>query len=199
MVTFWYLWISEECGLCALRHGIQISMEAILACHPARSTEWLDCHPINLMQNCANYDVFAQAPLYMSMHCVLTWFLSDPEVWKWNQYLRWPYNCTSFQGHCVMSISTWHQWKHSAPHLLKLPPVSSLMLHTGRLGGLHLHLHIFAMFITRKVVKSLYIKFVIEIKSACITNFVFQIAKCILCTNLQTCEKEAASCSIKTS
>ena len=37
----------ENCGwgLCALRHGIQISMEAILACHPARSTEWLDCHP----------------------------------------------------------------------------------------------------------------------------------------------------------
>ena len=32
-------------GLCALRHGVQISMEAILACHPARSTEWLDCHP----------------------------------------------------------------------------------------------------------------------------------------------------------
>ena len=32
-------------GLCALRHGIQNSMEAILACHPARSTEWLDCHP----------------------------------------------------------------------------------------------------------------------------------------------------------
>ena len=28
-----------------LRHGIQTSMEAILACHPARSTEWLDCHP----------------------------------------------------------------------------------------------------------------------------------------------------------
>ena len=31
--------------LCVLRHAIQISMEAILACHPARSTEWLDCHP----------------------------------------------------------------------------------------------------------------------------------------------------------
>ena len=28
--------------LCTLRHGIQISMEAILACHPALSTEWLD-------------------------------------------------------------------------------------------------------------------------------------------------------------
>ena len=26
-------------------YGIQISMEAILACHPARSTEWLNCHP----------------------------------------------------------------------------------------------------------------------------------------------------------
>ena len=32
-------------GLCALCHGIQISMEAILACHPVRSTEWLDCYP----------------------------------------------------------------------------------------------------------------------------------------------------------
>ena len=32
-------------GLCPVRHGIQISMEAILACHPARSTKWLDCHP----------------------------------------------------------------------------------------------------------------------------------------------------------
>ena len=29
-------------GLCTWRHGIQKSMEAILACHPARSTEWLD-------------------------------------------------------------------------------------------------------------------------------------------------------------
>ena len=27
---------------CALHHGIQFSMEASLACHPARSTEWLD-------------------------------------------------------------------------------------------------------------------------------------------------------------
>ena len=32
---------TSQWGLCALRHGIQISMEAILACHP----EWLDCHP----------------------------------------------------------------------------------------------------------------------------------------------------------
>ena len=29
-------------GLCALRHGIQFSMEAILACHQARSTQCLD-------------------------------------------------------------------------------------------------------------------------------------------------------------
>ena len=36
---------SGQWGLCALRRGIQISMEAILACQPARSTEWLDCHP----------------------------------------------------------------------------------------------------------------------------------------------------------
>ena len=29
-------------GLYTLRHGIQSSMEAILACHPALSTKWLD-------------------------------------------------------------------------------------------------------------------------------------------------------------
>ena len=29
----------KKCGQYALRHGIQISMEAILACHPALSTE----------------------------------------------------------------------------------------------------------------------------------------------------------------
>ena len=29
-------------GLCALRYSIQVSMEAIMAFHPAKSTEWLD-------------------------------------------------------------------------------------------------------------------------------------------------------------
>ena len=29
----------KDLGLCAFRHAIPISMEAILACHPARSTE----------------------------------------------------------------------------------------------------------------------------------------------------------------
>ena len=29
-------------GPCTLRHRIQNSMEAILACHPALSTKWLD-------------------------------------------------------------------------------------------------------------------------------------------------------------
>ena len=33
------LLVSVEWGLCALRHGIQFSMEAIFACHQARSTE----------------------------------------------------------------------------------------------------------------------------------------------------------------
>ena len=44
-------------SLYTLRHGIQISMEAILACHPAssRSAEWLDC----VTQNRVNNDVFA--------------------------------------------------------------------------------------------------------------------------------------------
>ena len=40
-----YVIVHTKWGLCAIRHGIQISMEAILAWHPARSTEWLDCQP----------------------------------------------------------------------------------------------------------------------------------------------------------
>ena len=52
-------------GLCALRHCIQISMEAILACHPARST---DC-----AQNRVNYDVFAQAPSAIKLSSSSAW------------------------------------------------------------------------------------------------------------------------------
>ena len=37
---YWY--DTKKWDLCVLRYDIQISMEAILACHPARSTEWLD-------------------------------------------------------------------------------------------------------------------------------------------------------------
>ena len=32
-------------GLVRIMSCIAISMEAILTCHPARATEWLDCHP----------------------------------------------------------------------------------------------------------------------------------------------------------
>ena len=46
------------CELCALHHGIQNSMEAILACHPALLTEWLSWVAV-----CVNYDVCAQAQL----------------------------------------------------------------------------------------------------------------------------------------
>ena len=39
----WKFRLPAEGGLlCALRHGIHISMEAILPCHPARATESLD-------------------------------------------------------------------------------------------------------------------------------------------------------------
>ena len=39
-VIFAFCWIGW--GPCALHHWIQSSMESILACHPAVSTEWLD-------------------------------------------------------------------------------------------------------------------------------------------------------------
>ena len=50
-------WDKSQSGLCALRHGIKNSMEAMLACHPALSTEWLAG-----WKNCVNYGV-SHAPL----------------------------------------------------------------------------------------------------------------------------------------
>ena len=47
----------QQWGLCALRHCIQSSMEAILACHPALSIEWLAGWQIPVY-----YDVCAQPP-----------------------------------------------------------------------------------------------------------------------------------------
>ena len=41
----WPVSVSRVPWVLLLCLGIHISMEAILACHPARSTEWLDCHP----------------------------------------------------------------------------------------------------------------------------------------------------------
>ena len=69
-------------GLCALRHGIQISMEAILTCHPARCTEWLDCHPksrelwrictgpINMLASVLNFSSTCRSELMMLRSCV---------------------------------------------------------------------------------------------------------------------------------
>ena len=39
-------------GLCATLDAIQILVEAILACHLARSTEWLVCHPKSCTRTC---------------------------------------------------------------------------------------------------------------------------------------------------
>ena len=47
-----------EWGPCALRHWIQSSMEATLACHPAVSTEWLAGWQFTVY-----YDVCARPPL----------------------------------------------------------------------------------------------------------------------------------------
>ena len=47
-------------GPCALHHWIQSSMEAILACHPAVSTEWLAGWQFRIP---VYYDVWAQPPL----------------------------------------------------------------------------------------------------------------------------------------
>ena len=55
--------INFEWGPCALRHWIQSSMEAILAFHPAVSTEWLAG-----WQFTAYYDVCARPPLVPSMY-----------------------------------------------------------------------------------------------------------------------------------
>ena len=50
---------AREWGPCALHHWIQSSMEAILACHPAVSTEWLAGWQFPVY-----YDVCARPPLF---------------------------------------------------------------------------------------------------------------------------------------
>ena len=93
------LWTMKKWGLCVLRHGFQISVEAILACHPARSTEWLDCHP----KSCERWRIrtgpIVHAPALRLI--MIPWY---PEVSKYNQS-RWPSNCTCFHGHHVMRNS----------------------------------------------------------------------------------------------
>ena len=61
---------NDKWGLCALRHGIRISLEAILACHPARSTEWLDCHP----KSCELWRIRA-GPIQVSSEAFLSWWV----------------------------------------------------------------------------------------------------------------------------
>ena len=52
----------NQWAMCTLHHGIQYSMEAILACHPALSTGW-----VGWLANRVNYDMFAPAPLIRSV------------------------------------------------------------------------------------------------------------------------------------
>ena len=54
---------SSKCGLCALRHGIQNSMEAILACHPALSVQWLD-----LAAKCCDLWRNRRSPIWRQSH-----------------------------------------------------------------------------------------------------------------------------------
>ena len=62
--------VSLKWDLCALRHGIQISMEAILACHPARSTEWL---AQAATQNRVKYGVLScsTGPIQQKFSCMI--------------------------------------------------------------------------------------------------------------------------------
>ena len=58
----WESWHRKDAvrwGPCALRHWIQSSMEAILACHPAVSTEWLAGWQFTVY-----YDVCVRPPLF---------------------------------------------------------------------------------------------------------------------------------------
>ena len=93
-------------GLCALRHGIQISMEAILACHPARSTEWLDCHP----KSCELWRI-PTGPIPCSL-LQANWFTPKEELFRqlgWPA-LRWRREITS--------LTMFHKLLHSRPEPL---------------------------------------------------------------------------------
>ena len=60
-----------EWGLCTLHHGIQISMEAILA-----ATQRDPQNDWTATQNRVNYDhVFTQAPYHCHWHCFATEYM----------------------------------------------------------------------------------------------------------------------------
>ena len=69
--------ILREWGPCSFRHGIQNSMETILACHPALSTEWLP-----FWQLCVDYDICSQASFFFSM-AVNWWQQNQSQTFSW--------------------------------------------------------------------------------------------------------------------
>ena len=102
-------------GLCALRHGIQISMDTILACHPARSTEWLDCHP----KSCELW--LTQAPLIICYLLTYWGFFTScfvsGQLSPWGPRWDFPFWCSiapviyvwsSMYRACVL-LREWHR------------------------------------------------------------------------------------------
>ena len=82
------IWIKlhSRWGLCTLRHGIQNAMEAILACHPALSTEWLDW-------------VAKWCELQRTRICPVDIF-----------YCIYAYHCTQVVEHLCITSSVYSEW-----------------------------------------------------------------------------------------
>ena len=100
-----------EWGPYALRHWIQSSMQAILACHPAVSIEWLAGWHFTVY-----YDVCARPPLgktkiFVEMYktCSLSWLLSASDrvndlCLTWHSSRMFKFSCTPLL-YLVTSIS----------------------------------------------------------------------------------------------
>ena len=145
---------APQWGLYALRHGIQNSMEAILACHSS-----IQKNDLTGWQNGVNCDVFAQAtftdciftPLELIEQCTRA---CEKKISSWSricnvpepsQSKNWPSNCISFHGDggssrekrlrriCVLKEDVKYYETHllACNHIYLPNPVECISSHSG--------------------------------------------------------------------
>ena len=131
---------SRHLGLCALHHGIQILMEAILACHPARSTEWLDCHP----KSCELWRIRTGPFIQMSAFSTKCNLVASNTLWSYAPrftHFRCSLKVGNFGGQQLHRTATklectYNERLCQCPQTLKLKKKTHWPLHVGSLTKL---------------------------------------------------------------
>ena len=99
---------SQVMGLCTLHNVIQISIEAILACHPALSTEWLDwvANSFELWRICTD----PVMPELIKTTAIYVHRLTIAQSWPFLLQLAWLLRYLSISLHfSTKSTQLWHK------------------------------------------------------------------------------------------